>query len=131
GEPAELSLLLLDIDHFKAINDGWGHALGDEVLKTVARILAGKLRQSDVLARYGGEEFAILLFETNIDGSQQAAEACRLAVESYGWKIQPVSISVGVATWKGEDAQTLLVRADLALYEAKHAGRNQVRHAAA
>jgi diguanylate cyclase (GGDEF)-like protein/PAS domain S-box-containing protein len=123
------SLVLLDIDHFKNINDNWGHTTGDEVLRQLARLLTETLRVVDIIARYGGEEFAIILPSTGSLGSYRAAERCRESIANYAWSHGPVTASCGVATWNDEDEQTLLVRADLALYSAKQSGRNRVQHA--
>jgi diguanylate cyclase (GGDEF)-like protein/PAS domain S-box-containing protein len=126
GEP--FSLVMLDVDHFKQFNDLHGHPAGDDILREVARILQCTLWPSDVVTRYGGEEFGLLLPATGVTGSIRAAERCRRAIESAPWRLRPITASFGVATWEGEDAQTILVRADLALYTAKQAGRNCVRH---
>ena len=125
------ALALLDIDHFKKVNDTLGHEGGDEVLRQVARILEDTLRPSDLVARYGGEEFALILTHTDQAGAITAAERCRDAIQSFLWAQVPVTTSVGVAAWVDEDPQTLLVRADLALYRAKNSGRNCVRLAGA
>lgn len=123
------SLILLDVDHFKSINDTWGHAEGDEVLRGMSRLLLDTLRCVDCVARYGGEEFAIILPDTEAEGAIATAERCRVAIEKYQFSHGKVTASCGVATWNGEDEQTLLVRADLALYSAKQGGRNRVCHA--
>ena len=128
GERGELSLALLDIDYFKRVNDTYGHAAGDETLVGISRILAETLRPSDVVARYGGEEFAFLLPDTGEEGVRRAAERCREAVANWSAPHCPITVSLGVATWSGEDAQALLVRSDVALYAAKGASRNTVRH---
>jgi len=123
-----LSLVLMDIDHFKQFNDTHGHAAGDQVLREVARALESTVRPCDVVARYGGEEFAIVLAGTSLEGALGATERCRLAVcvaGIYG----SVTASFGVATWDGESPEQLSARADLALYAAKTAGRNCVRYA--
>lgn len=127
-----LSLVLLDIDFFKKINDTCGHLAGDAVLKEVARVVRSRTRREDVVARYGGEEFALLLPEIDHKGAAQLAEKVRKLVEKHefifdGERI-PVTISAGVATVqkKGEDPTELVRRADEKLYEAKSAGRNRV-----
>jgi len=122
----QLSLALLDIDHFKVFNDQHGHAAGDRVLQEVSRLLSQTLRPTDLVARYGGEEFALILAGTGTEGALRAAERCREALEAHH-SFGSVTISCGVATWEGEEEQAVLVRADLALYEAKRAGRNCVR----
>jgi diguanylate cyclase (GGDEF)-like protein/PAS domain S-box-containing protein len=120
-------LVLLDIDHFKSFNDRFGHSVGDQTLQQVARLLELTLRPSDVVARYGGEEFALIFTHTDSSGSVMAAQRCRRAIESFAWPHSAVTLSMGIASWAGQDPQELLVRADLALYEAKQAGRNCVR----
>lgn len=126
-----LSILVLDLDHFKSINDQHGHVAGDYVLKMVASTLKAGSRCVDMTFRFGGEEFVVLLNKTDIAGAKITAERVRRNIESlclhYGNKQIPVSISVGVAgLGHGEDKETLLKRADKALYQAKVNGRNQV-----
>ncbi|MNR76057.1 putative diguanylate cyclase YdaM [compost metagenome] len=126
-----LSLLIIDLDHFKRINDTYGHAGGDEVLREFARMTRASLRDGDALGRLGGEEFGILL--PNTDSAGALAIARRLREESEEHLISGAfgechySISVGIATWReGETFDRLSVRADRALYTAKNAGRNRV-----
>ncbi|GMU51843.1 MAG: hypothetical protein AMXMBFR33_09890 [Candidatus Xenobia bacterium] len=123
-----LSAVLLDVDHFKAFNDTYGHDVGDEVLRVVASTLTGAMRREDLLARYGGEEFVLLLprtpgpeaFEVVCERLRRAVEECRVK------ETLRVTISLGVADLKpGEGLNELLVRADAALYESKKAGRNR------
>lgn len=126
-----LSILVLDLDHFKSINDLHGHVAGDYVLKMVANTLKASSRCADMTFRFGGEEFVILLNQTDIAGAKITAERIRRNIESlslhYGNKQIPVSISVGVAgLGHNEDKESLLHRADKALYQAKQNGRNQV-----
>ena len=112
---------LIDLDHFKAFNDRYGHPAGDALLRRAAVAWRGALRTADVLARYGGEEFAILLAGCSIETALEIIDRVRLAT------IDEQSISIGVGIWDGvEDAESLVYRADQALYEAKHAGRNRV-----
>lgn len=133
-----LSLIVVDVDHFKRFNDTWGHATGDEVLRCVGGMLKETVRESDVPARYGGEEFVVVLPNTDEPGAQMVAERIRLAMEGMpvtGPKGQlHVTASFGVATARGaqcrRDGGDLFKRADAALYEAKEGGRNQVRVAA-
>lgn len=130
-----LALLMIDIDHFKRINDGYGHPTGDKVLIKVAETIASQLRKQDTLGRYGGEEFCVLLPATNEAGAIALAEKLRLAVEAMplqlGQNSISITISLGVAAWNatGEDCQldcnTLLQDADRALYQAKEKGRNR------
>jgi len=126
------SLLLLDIDHFKKLNDTFGHPAGDEALRNVARVLEPLLRSADQAARYGGEEFAAILSGTDEAGALRTAERVRAALEKsqviYEGARLAVTASIGVAVWpadgKSEDA--ILAAADRALYAAKQAGRNRV-----
>ncbi len=128
------SVLFIDIDHFKQYNDAHGHLAGDELLKTLARILQERCRSSTVAARYGGEEFVLLAPETDADGARQFAEILRDAVEKYpfpGRETQPlgsVTLSLGLATFPqdGQDTTQLIDHADKALYVSKHNGRNAV-----
>jgi two-component system, cell cycle response regulator len=131
-----LSLVMLDVDLFKAVNDTWGHVAGDDALVGVATAAKSLLRKSDHAARYGGEEFALLLPETPMDGALVVAERVRRAVSEV-CLTQPagtfsVTVSLGVATFPGPgilNPSALVQRADEALYAAKRAGRNRV-HAA-
>jgi len=130
-----LAILMLDIDHFKRVNDEFGHLLGDEVLRQLSTILAQQLRKVDVTCRFGGEEFAILVPQTTGDHALGAAEKLRKVIE--GWSFpgvpRPVTVSIGVADFP-EDGATrdeLVKAADAALYAAKQAGRNRVLAASA
>jgi diguanylate cyclase (GGDEF)-like protein/PAS domain S-box-containing protein len=122
------SVILLDIDHFKTINDRWGHAVGDTVLQEIAKVLTKSLRYIDFIARYGGEEFAVILPGTGMVGSYETAERCRKAIADHTFEHGRVTLSCGVATWCNEDEKALLARADLALYASKQGGRNRVCH---
>ena len=131
-EGAALSLLIVDVDHFKAFNDRFGHPAGDGALRAVARLLREHARRSDSVARIGGEEFAVLLPDTDVDGALALAERFRAAVERHDWPDRVVTVSIGVATVRhaSADAASALVReADRALYRSKHRGRNVVTHA--
>lgn len=123
-----VSFLVVDIDHFKRVNDELGHAAGDGVIRGVGELLLRSLRTSDHAARWGGEEFLAILPDTNTAGARVIAERFRLAVEQAS--LHPalqVTVSIGAAQWDpGERAETAIGRADTALYAAKHAGRNQV-----
>lgn len=128
-----LALLMLDLDHFKKVNDRFGHQAGDEALKAVVDVLQGCLRREDLLVRYGGEEFCVLLPDVAMDHAALLAERARAAVEANGFQFQgkriPVTISVGVALLareSAEDIERLVARADEALYSAKASGRNRV-----
>src|SRR5262245_26550411 len=130
-----LALLFVDIDHFKKINDVYGHVAGDEVLSGVARVMTETLRSEDVLARYGGEEFAVICREIDGEGGYALGERLRKAIEDHKFehagKVIPVTVSVGtVAGRKIEDTQAFVAAADAAMYEAKRAGRNRVHRAA-
>ncbi|HEY6723242.1 MAG TPA: diguanylate cyclase [Polyangiaceae bacterium] len=126
-----LSFLLLDVDHFKSINDHHGHAGGDSVLSSLGKVLGQQLRTPDLPARWGGEEFVVALTNTDLGGACIAAERIRAAVEEMlvehdGARV-PVTVSVGVATLRrGESLDALIDRADHAMYAAKCAGRNRV-----
>lgn len=124
------SLLMIDIDYFKKINDTYGHLIGDQILKELARILVDELREQDISFRYGGEEFAVILPNTNINDSIFIAEKVRRSVEYAEWQVPSVTISIGIATTKiGDTIKTIQTRADKALYESKNNGRNQITHA--
>ena len=126
-------VLLLDLDHFKAINDRFGHGAGDEVLVKTGQRLAGLVRARDTLGRWGGEEFLCLLPHADRNAATEAAERVRKGIEeapvAQGSRRIRVTVSVGVAAFPddGSDTQTLLAKADSALYEAKRGGRNRVR----
>jgi diguanylate cyclase (GGDEF)-like protein len=127
-----LSLLMIDLDYFKAVNDTHGHAAGDETLKMLVELGHATLREGDILARYGGEEFCVLLPETDVNTAAQVAERLRLAVATArisGPEVPfGVTASIGVAGWHESEAtvEQALNRADQALYQAKDSGRNRV-----
>lgn len=129
-----LSAIILDIDHFKKINDAQGHQMGDAALVQVAGIIKNKVRSSDILARYGGEEFVVLLPETNLRGAHQLAESLRQEIENTLINLEEhnsikCTISAGVSEFNivGDNLQKLINRADGALYDAKGMGRNKVQ----
>jgi len=129
----QLALLMIDVDHFKRVNDTHGHAVGDEVLKAFTRVLESNLRSVDLLGRLGGEEFAVVLPEADQKAATHTAERLRLAVEGLQFPFEDGSVlrittSVGIAgmALTGESLDSLLARADSALYAAKHQGRNRV-----
>jgi len=130
-EHRSLSVLMIDIDHFKTFNDTFGHPEGDIALRSVARLLAGTLRRpADFIARYGGEEFVVILPGTDQDGAQVVARRMNRAVYDaqleHGDGIDSrVTVSIGVATRAPEHVQGVVMHADRALYSAKHAGRNR------
>jgi diguanylate cyclase (GGDEF)-like protein len=125
-------VMMMDLDHFKRINDQHGHAVGDLALKHVSTLLAGAMRESDHLARFGGEEFVVLMTHATLEQSQPAAERLRELIASnplpHGDASVSLSMSIGLAQWRGiqEDASHLLSRADGALFQAKVQGRNRV-----
>ncbi len=131
-----VSLVVVDADHFKQVNDVHGHAAGDAVLAALARVLRQSAREVDLVARIGGEEFALLLPSTDLGGARATAERVRLAVEQltvrHEGALLRVTVSAGVAergpevAGQGEGVARLLARADAALYEAKARGRNRV-----
>lgn len=123
-----LSILLIDIDFFKNVNDSYGHLVGDEVLKTMARILGENIRKSDILARWGGEEFVILLPDSDLSSAAKIAEHLRQKVEESDFApVDKITCSIGVARWnEGENPDQLLRRVDEKLYLAKEEGRNRV-----
>jgi diguanylate cyclase (GGDEF)-like protein len=122
----ELAVLLLDVDHFKDVNDTHGHAAGDRLLCEVARLLSSSARQGDTVARWGGEEFVAVLPETDLDGARRLAERLRLSVGTVSLGATRVSGSCGVASLvPGDTVDTLLAAADSALYRAKENGRNR------
>jgi diguanylate cyclase (GGDEF)-like protein/PAS domain S-box-containing protein len=125
---SSFSLIVLDLDHFKSINDRWGHEGGDRVLKETCRLIGQRLRSSDVFCRIGGEELAILCPSTQTEQAASLAESLRHSLASHVIdSIGPVTASFGVACWqKGLDGQALLRQADEATYSAKQAGRNRV-----
>lgn len=126
----DLSLIVMDIDFFKRINDQYGHAVGDQVLEAVANTVEQTIRSSDALYRYGGEEFVVVLNGTDMDGAKLLAERIRENIEKLrikSLKDIAITLSLGVTVLREDDtAQTLFERADAALYSAKTNGRNQV-----
>ncbi|MCI0573639.1 MAG: sensor domain-containing diguanylate cyclase, partial [Myxococcaceae bacterium] len=127
----KMSLILTDVDHFKSVNDTYGHATGDQVLKGVARILREQARDTDLVARYGGEEFCIVMPETDARGARVIAERIRVAVEAETFQTEmgplKITLSLGVATFAepASEKQALIDLADQCLYHAKRHGRNQ------
>ncbi|WP_425433853.1 sensor domain-containing diguanylate cyclase [Nitrosovibrio tenuis] len=127
----QFSLLMLDIDHFKTLNDTYGHVTGDEVLTSVARILLQSVRSIDYAARYGGDEFIVILVETSADQAQKTAERIRSQVANMRYSADgstiAVTVSIGIVQYRPDYATptTMLARVDNALYEAKRGGRNR------
>ena len=126
GHP--LSCIMVDVDHFKSVNDNYGHAMGDEVLKKVSAVLLDTARDSDIVCRYGGEEFCVLLPHIDMAGAEQAAERYRVAISELKFEKLSITASLGCSDWmQGADlAEQMLDQADQALYYAKRNGRNQV-----
>ncbi len=125
-----LSLMMLDVDHFKLYNDSYGHPAGDEVLKMLAKVLESQARETDIIARYGGEEFAVILANTDRDQALSAAERLRLAVSETCWPLRPVTVSIGISTLRilTNGHSDLVKEADIALYASKGRGRNRISH---
>ncbi|MFG1359113.1 GGDEF domain-containing protein [Xanthobacter pseudotagetidis] len=133
GDPSRLSMSVVycDIDHFKSINDTYGHLVGDQVLQQFARLLQSEIRPQDVAARLGGEEFVVLLMDANLSGAHVFAERVRQEVELARFPGLPqqasVTASFGIAQWRpGENLLAVMSRADTLVYEAKRAGRNRI-----
>jgi len=129
GKDARGSLIVVDIDNFKAVNDTFGHQVGDEILKQVSGIIRACIRDTDIAARWGGEEIAIYLPQLSVDQAARVAERIRVRVEK---ETNPaVTVSCGIAEWTRDDdkisVETLFYKADMALYAAKHNGKNQYR----
>ncbi|PQP85134.1 PAS domain S-box protein [Paenibacillus sp. PCH8] len=130
-EQRYFSLLVVDIDHFKRINDTYGHPIGDLVLGNLAGLLQSVSRSTDVVARYGGEEFVIILSDCEEEQASSIAEGYRSQVASADWGEYNITVSIGAATVVEQDTeQTLFQNADNALYASKTGGRNRVTHAA-
>ncbi|MFN3291689.1 MAG: GGDEF domain-containing protein, partial [Acinetobacter sp.] len=132
-QPVPMSLLVFDVDHFKQINDRYGHDIGDQVLQTIALSTRSEMRQHDILARYGGEEFIAFLPETSLDEALKVAERLRHKIENIVIDLDSqhrfsFSISIGAAILESceTDLMTLIKQADIALYQAKANGRNRV-----
>jgi diguanylate cyclase len=130
------ALVLADIDHFKHINDTYGHPVGDRVLTALVEFLRARIRRSDTIARYGGEEFAVILPGATLRPALRKARRLNEELSHCAWQVDPTSklrftTSMGVASWQdGDDAAGMIERADRALYRAKHEGRNRVVKAA-
>ena len=120
------TILFFDIDHFKKINDTYGHDFGDYVLKEIGKILKSTFRKSDIVGRWGGEEFVVILPCTDYEVALKLAEKLRKIIENYYFKGVHVTISIGVSEYRG-NLEEDLKKADVALYEAKNSGRNQVK----
>ncbi len=123
-----LTMMMLDIDLFKAVNDSYGHVAGDEVLKGVAEIIRSNVREGDIAGRYGGEEFILVLPNTPIEGGLAIAERIRSRVEENRWQIEELKITLsgGIKSLEDESPTELVIRADANLYTAKEQGRNRI-----
>jgi diguanylate cyclase (GGDEF)-like protein len=123
-----LSIIMLDLDHFKRVNDSFGHQAGDMVMQRVGALFRHILRESDLAGRYGGEEFLVVLPETDVEEAAQVAERIRSEVEAFSWPGVDIRVTVsgGVAQFAGDTADQLLQRADYLLYRAKEGGRNRI-----
>jgi len=123
-----VTVLLMDLDFFKTINDTHGHQAGDEVLKKVASVVKNMIRQDDFAGRYGGEEFIVVLDKCTQERGQVIAERIRSTIQAttYDHIDKTVTISIGLATWRGESVVALVKKSDELLYEAKREGRNRV-----
>jgi diguanylate cyclase (GGDEF)-like protein len=130
-QKSQLSLLLIDIDFFKKINDQYGHTKGDEALKVVGQVISNNIRPTDVVARWGGEEFVVILPETSPNEAAVAAERIRQKIEASDWAkcgfSEPVTVSLGIGSYPqhGENQSEIYEAADRALYESKRSGRNR------
>jgi diguanylate cyclase (GGDEF)-like protein len=126
----DLAILLIDADHFKAVNDNCGHVAGDVVLREIARRLRDRVRREDLVARWGGEEFLLAMPETSSEGAAIVAESLRRAIAetpiAADGQTLEITVSIGVAAWARDDCDDLIRRADSALYAAKAAGRDRV-----
>lgn len=124
----KFSLIILDIDNFKSVNDTYGHLTGDEVLKKIASLACASIRESDIFARWGGEEFAVLLPETDMEGGAVLAEKIRVNIKNHHFdQAGNLTCSFGVCQYNAEEVgDTLISNADWALYHAKNHGKNQV-----
>jgi len=127
---APLALMLLDVDHFKSLNDAHGHQAGDEVLKMLGGLLAVSSRSIDLVARYGGEEFAVILVNTDPVAAAKAGERLRSQIQRTNWPHRAITVSIGIASWSpgAATAAELIRHADQALYYSKEHGRNRATH---
>lgn len=122
----QISVLMFDIDHFKEVNDSFGHDAGDKVLKHIVRMVSSEIRGYDYLIRWGGEEFVLLLSNCSLETAYEKAEAIRIKIQIMPCEVTPVTISIGVAQYEGGDYHAAIQHADDAMYRAKQSGRNMV-----
>ncbi|MEY2582029.1 MAG: hypothetical protein QOE09_1878 [Ilumatobacteraceae bacterium] len=131
SETTPVAVIMVDVDHFKRINDEHGHDAGDQVLRAVADVLRREVRAGDIVYRYGGEEFCVLLAHTNATEAAQVAERIRFGVSRMALGIdEPLTVSIGVALGKGAHVSQTMLRADEALFKSKDGGRDRVTLAA-
>ncbi len=131
NETTPVAVIMVDVDHFKRINDDHGHDAGDQALRGVAAVLRREVRAGDVVYRYGGEEFCVLLAQTNSIEAAQVAERIRVGVSRMALAIdEPLTVSIGVALGKGTHVAQTMLRADEALFKSKDGGRDRVTLAA-
>lgn len=124
-----LVIIIFDIDHFKFINDKFGHCIGDNILVNITNIVSANIRDYDILCRWGGEEFILLLPSTNLEDGVKIADKLRVIINNFDFQIPiKVSCSFGLTTLQSSDSESLIKNADSALYTAKHSGRNCVRY---
>ena len=124
-----LSVVMLDLDHFKKINDDFGHKTGDEVLVRVSGLIKSLLRKEDIAGRYGGEEFMLVLPNTDRQAAFTVAEKIRMNIQDHKWSLKNLTVTVsgGVCMLENEDESSLIMEADRLMYEAKNNGRNQIK----
>jgi diguanylate cyclase (GGDEF)-like protein len=127
-QSGDLSIILLDLDNFKWINDTFGHDFGDKVLERASVIFRSCMRETDLVGRYGGEEFLVILPDADLEKGQVIAERIRESIQSYRWDRESfgVTVSGGLVQYAGESVELLLKRADKLLYQAKDLGRNRI-----
>ena len=123
-----MSLIMFDIDHFKSVNDTYGHLVGDEVLKALVKVVQLSVRKMDILARWGGEEFMILVPESTAEAAHELAQRLRKAIEAHDFSTkEKITVSIGVTPYRdGDCADSIITRVDNALYKAKENGRNRI-----
>jgi diguanylate cyclase (GGDEF)-like protein len=126
-EASDICVMMLDIDYFKQVNDGYGHLTGDRVLVTICEIIKKSIRTNDYIGRYGGEEFLVVMPNIKLEEAALISEKIRRSIETHNFEIKDlaVTISIGVAQYEGETSKDLVNKADKLLYQAKTKGRNR------